>query len=254
MLTCQSPPCHSQVTSEQVTASQCKAHPAALNIWGALAGASLRGGCGAMGTGGKKESPSNVRNARYPRTAGPAALQLCHSGTLWQNALLQLAAAPEGTRPGGPRPGGSPPEGTLAPHAHRDWCRGLNRERSPPGGHASPPRRVPPMIPGSAHPARTPPGMELESWPASLATARLFPWGSLVAPVCPGGSAGMCGGLGVCLCLWVLVFSWRSRPRVTERALCLPAPACHGSRRFPATLHGAQPLRQELSRNFNAAD
>lgn len=51
-------------------------------------------------------------------------------------------------------------------------------------------------------------------------TACRLSWGSPVASAWPGG-VGLRGGVEVYVC--VLVSSSRSRPRVTERALCLPA-------------------------------
>lgn len=85
---------------------------------------------------------------------------------------------------------------------------------------------------GSTHPRDCPRGQR--GCPASLdiplgwcwdsgktpATACRLAWGSLVASAWPGG-VGLRGGVEVCV--YVLVFSSRSRPRATEQALCLPA-------------------------------
>lgn len=80
-----------------------------------------------MGTEGRKESTSAVNNARYPSlhngAEGSAALQLCHSGTLWQNALLQLAGAPEGDTARGPSPWGLTPRDIPSPRT-QGWDAG----------------------------------------------------------------------------------------------------------------------------------
>lgn len=58
---------------------------------------------------------------------------------------------------------------------------------------------------------------------------------------------------------WGCVAAWSGGVRCCSAAagaelfVCLP-PACHGCRRLPATLRSAEPLWQELPRNFNAAD
>lgn len=66
------------------------------------------------------------------------------------------------------------------------------------------------------------------------------------------GAARWRGGERVCVCLGFLLPEQTRSDGVSSLSAC--APACHGSRRFPATLHSAQPLWQELSWNFNAAD
>lgn len=72
-----------------------------------------------MGTEAKKETTSNVSKRQvslHNGAEGSAALQLCHSGTLWQNALLQPAGAPEGDTAWGPLAlGGHTPRGYSLP-------------------------------------------------------------------------------------------------------------------------------------------
>lgn len=79
-----------------------------------------------MGGEGKKETTTKVGNTRYGlynRAAGPGRpYSFCHSGTLWQNALLQLAGASEGTQGlgGTLAVGARSPTGTRTPCAGRD--------------------------------------------------------------------------------------------------------------------------------------
>jgi len=133
LVTCRSPPslCPSQDTQEETAASPplpCGAGATwQMNVWGALAAVSLGGGCmGGDGSGGGEGTHGRRGQRRYRGhngAAGPAAVPLCHSGTLWQNALLQLAGALQGdTGPGGdPRPRGSQPHGDTHPPRSQRW-------------------------------------------------------------------------------------------------------------------------------------
>lgn len=159
-----------------------------------------------MGTEGKKETTSNASKRQvslHNGAEGSAALQLCHSGTLWQNALLQLAGAPEGTRPGGHRPGGSHPAGTLAPHAHRDGMAGAEQPVVPSTATSQCPAAGtthPHGVRQDAHPAQTSAGMGLGYWQARWPSpARLGCSGSVRV----SGRRGLCGDVerGVCVCV-----------------------------------------------------
>lgn len=77
-----------------------------------------------MGTEGKKETTSNASKRQvslHNGAEGSAALQLCHSGTLWQNALLQLAGAPEGDTAWGTSPWGLTPRGDTRSPRTQGW-------------------------------------------------------------------------------------------------------------------------------------
>lgn len=230
----------------------------------------LQFSCGGRGGKweGKKKTTANVGNARYRlynRAAGPgrpysfAIVAPC--GKMHYYSWQGLRRGTQGL--GGPLSWGlAAPRGHTSPTQAVRGCQGLKNEWSTLPGHPGPlwwAPLIPVNAPGvswDAQPAQTPPwasaGMRTSS-PAGprLLSARRWhlhgwaAWGCVAA-----WRVGVC--VPVCV---VLVFLLPEQTR-SDRASSLSAraPACHGSRRFPATLHGAQPLWQELSWNFNAAD
>lgn len=204
-----------------------------MNIW-ALAAVSLWGVWGEMGAEGNEQTTSNVGNARYHlynRAAGPgrpysfAIVAPC--GKMHYYSWQGLWRGTQGL--GGTLDlGARSPTGTRTPHAGREGMPGPGQWVVPIAVTSRSP------VVGTTHPCGCPWGQP--GRPTSLDIPRGRCWdANKLTSCCVLARLGLAGGTrvsgrrgaawqrggGVCVC--VLVFSCRSRPGATERALCLPA-------------------------------